>query len=470
MSNTGINVSHISNFGKIIDPSLISDDPQIVSDYGGDWCKAFKRKPSLVLFPKTTQQVSSILSYCHENKLCVVPSGGRTGLAGGATAQNHEIVLSLDKMNKIRNIDPVSLTVEVESGVTTQALQEAAKAHHLFFPLDLAAKGSSHIGGNLATNAGGLKFIRFGGARDLVLGIEVVLASGEILNLNSQVRKNNCGYDLKQLFIGSEGTLGIITKATLKLTPPPHKNFLSCLGLHSMESILEVFKLCHQSHFQISAFEYLTEHTFKLVQTCFPDSIKNPFQDIYPYYLLIELESHGNEALNEIEEFLASLFEKDILADAVIASSSEEEHALWSIRENISEGLAMSGPVVKNDISIPISLLAEWEEEFQSLSKAHPELDTFEFGHIGDGNLHLNYLGPKDQKTQDFYHSIKHFQEKVYTLVKKFKGSISAEHGIGLLKKDDLHFTRCASEIYYMRKIKEIFDPHKILNPGKIFD
>ena len=460
----------ISEISRFLPPDLISEDPDLKVEYGGDWCKSFQRSPFVILFPKSTEQVANILSYCSHNNLTIVPSGGRTGLAGGAAAQNNEIVLSLEKMNKILNIDPISMTAEVESGVTTQALQEAAKAENLFFPLDLAAKGSSQIGGNISTNAGGLKFIRFGGARDQVIGLEVVLPSGEVLNLNTQVRKNNCGYDLKQLFIGSEGTLGVITKATLKLTAPPHQQYLSCIGLNSIEQVLKLLKSSYSSIFEISAFEYLSGKTLQLVTKSFAHMIKNPFETIYPYYVILELESQDKKAQDHLELFFEELFNQNLLNDAVIANSSEEESSIWSIRENISEALAMSGPVIKNDVSIPIHMLSQWEVELSQLEKKFPHIETYVFGHIGDGNLHINYLGDPSQSIQDFQDMTKDLQSQVYSLVQRFNGSISAEHGIGLLKKNDLHFSRSLQEINYMRQIKKIFDPQNILNPGKIFD
>ena len=462
-----IDQQHIQFFQSVLSEDLVKQDPQTLESYGRDWTKKYTPQASIVLFPKSTEQVAKILSYCSQEKLALVPSGGRTGLAGGAVALAGEVVLSLDKMNKITNIDPVNLTVRTEAGVTLQALQEAAKAQDLFFPLDLAAKGSCHIGGNIATNAGGLKFIRFGGAREQVLGLTVVLADGQILNLDCSVRKDNTGYDLKQWFIGSEGTLGIITEATLKLSPKPHATQLCFLGLNSCEDILAIVSACHKQQISITACEYFATDSLELVLGQFKQ-LQNPFEANYPFYLLLEVEGSSD---SKLEAFLEPLFENGHILDAVIPQSSAQENDLWAIRENIPEALFSSGPLRKNDISIPISSLPKFELALQEcFTKAAIPVKMLSFGHVGDGNLHINYLGSEELSQDEFYKQTDQLEKEVYQLVKSFNGSISAEHGIGVLKKQDLPFRRSELELDLMRKIKSIFDPGGILNPGKVFD
>ena len=464
---TLIDQQHIKYFQGILANDAVKQDSQTLESYGRDWTKKYPPKASVVLFPKSTEQVAKILAYCTQEKLALVPSGGRTGLAGGAVAMAGEVVLSLDKMNKISKIDPINLTVKTEAGVTLQALQEAAKAKELFFPLDLAAKGSCHIGGNIATNAGGLKFIKFGGAREQVLGLKVVLADGQVLDLDCSVRKDNTGYDLKQWFIGSEGTLGIITEATLKLSPKPHSTQLCFLALNSCDDILAIVSACHMQQISITACEYFGTDAMNLVLGQFKQ-LQNPFEESYPFYLLLEVEGTSESML---ESFLEPMFEKGHILDAVIPQSSAQENDLWAIRENIAEALFASGPLRKNDISIPISDLPKFELALQDcFKKADLPMRMINFGHVGDGNLHINYLGTHKTSQEEFYQLTDQLEKEVYQLVKSFGGSISAEHGIGILKKEDLPYRRSALELDLMRKIKSIFDPAGILNPGKVFD
>ncbi|MFK7827783.1 MAG: FAD-binding oxidoreductase [Oligoflexales bacterium] len=462
-----IDQKHIEYFRSILTADLVKNDPQSLESYGRDWTKKYEPQASVVVFPKSTTQVAKILSYCSKEKLALVPSGGRTGLAGGAVALAGEVVVSLEKMNKILDIDTINLTIKTEAGVTLQTLQEAAKTNDLFFPLDLAAKGSCHIGGNIATNAGGLKFIRFGGAREQVLGLTVVLADGSILDLDSKVRKDNTGYDLKQWFIGSEGTLGIITEASLKLSPKPQSTQLCFLALNSCDDILAIVSTCHKQQISITACEYFGTEALNLVLDQFKQ-MQNPFESSYPFYLLLEVEG-SNEAM--IESFLEPMFNQGYILDAIIPQSSAQVNEIWAIRENIPEALFSSGPLRKNDISIPISSLAKFEIALQEcFAKAALPVKMISFGHVGDGNLHINYLGSNNISQKEFYKQTDDLEKAVYQLVKSFNGSISAEHGIGILKKNDLSFRRSSLELELMRKIKSIFDPDSILNPGKLFD
>ncbi|MEZ4742735.1 MAG: FAD-binding oxidoreductase [Bdellovibrionota bacterium] len=433
-----------------------------------DWTNIYTPSALAVVLPKDVNEVSLVMKICHEHMYPVVPSGGRTGLAAGAVASKREIVLSLSRLNKIINVDPFGLTIETEAGVTTQALQEAAEQAGFFFPLDLAAKGSSQIGGNIATNAGGLKFIRYGGAREQVLGLEVVLANGEILDINSKLRKNNTGYDLKQIFIGSEGTLGIITKATLKMVAKPVNFQLACLGLESFSGILQLLRECHLSGICLTAFEFFTKEAHEIVLKHFP-KIKSPFQDKTEYYVLLEIESEVASS-DALESLLEKAFEQNIILDGVMAQSKAEFDELWSLRENITESIQADGHVYKNDIALPIDKLGVFIDEMLDVVNAADEnIKIILFGHIGDGNLHLNYIASPTMDINEFRRAVKITQTRVFELLQKYRGSISAEHGVGLIKKEDLHYSRTLKEILIMKDIKNIFDPFGILNPGKIF-
>ena len=320
--NTQIfNQSKIS-FSQIVGENNVLVHKEAKEKYGGDWTKEHTRNPSFILLPQNSEQIAEILRYCQKNHIPVVPSGGRTGLAAACVANQEEVVISLEKLNKILSVDPVGLSIQTEAGVITQRLQETAKEHNLFFPIDLAAKGSCQIGGNIATNAGGLKFIRFGGTREQVLGLEVVLANGDILDLDTSVRKNNTGYDLKQLFIGSEGTLGIITKATLKLIPQPHGTYLACIGLDSTENILKLLEFCFQEKHCIAAFEYFSSRSLELVLK-HSSHLKTPFGKEYPYYVLLEIEGFKNQSQDFFYDFLEKLFGANIILDATLAESSQ---------------------------------------------------------------------------------------------------------------------------------------------------
>jgi len=459
----------VAGLEKIVGASFVKTDDDSKAKYGRDWTKAYEPSPSLIVLPADEKQVSDTLRFCHDHHLAVVPSGGRTGLAAGAVATNGEVVISLERMNRIESIDPVGLTIVVQAGVTTQAIQEAAKQEGLYFGLDLAAKGSCQIGGNIATNAGGLKLIRYGGTREQVLGLEVVLANGEILDLNKSLRKNNVGYDLKHLFIGSEGSLGIVTKATLRLLPKPQEFSLCCLALDDFSRIPDLLKLCNKSGLQLSAFEFFDLAALRTVLKYMPNC-SSPFAEESPVYVLLETEAPLAEG-GILSTLVERAFEKEIVADGVIAESSAQFHALWALRENISEAVTNVGFVHKNDISVPISGLADFISELKTLLLAAPkELELLVFGHIGDGNLHINYLAPLSVGKENFRNLARGFEVQMFEVLQKMGGSISAEHGIGLLKKKDLHYSCSPEQIDFMRQIKKVFDPKGIMNPGKIFD
>lgn len=454
---------------KIVGDDCVVTDPNELKSLGTDWTKVFTPDPLCCVFPKTTDEVSLILKYCSANQIPVVPSGGRTGLCAGAVAAKKEVVLSLSKMREILEVDLVGMSISVEAGVTTEAVQNAAKEAGMFFGVDLAAKGSSQIGGNIATNAGGVKLIRFGGMREQVLGLEVVLASGEVVNMLTGLRKNNSGYDLKQLFIGSEGTLGIVTKAVLKLVQKPREPEVSVMAVKRFEDIPKVIEVANRVGVCLTAFEFFTDVAHKIVLKRMLGT-KSPFAEMAPFYILIEIEKTTEEA--SMQPLLEALLEEELIYDAVVATSSLQFKELWGLRENITESLSAHGHVRKNDISLALNKLSPFMSELKILLDAESlgDIEVVLFGHIGDGNLHINYVTPKDKDFKAFHARAREIEEKIFNLLKSFEGSISAEHGIGLTKKEDLHYSRTASEVTWMKKIKKEFDPVGILNPGKIFD
>ncbi len=452
----------------IVGASRLLTDPESIEHYGQDWTKTGPVEALAVALPSDTDQVSKILKYCSDQEYAVVPSGGRTGLAGGAMACKGEVILSLERMNKILRFDPIGATITVEAGVTTQAVQEAAAEHGLFFGLDLASKGSSQIGGNIATNAGGTKLIKYGGMREQVLGIEAVLPSGEILDLNTSLRKNNVGYDLKQLFIGSEGTLGIVTKATLKLMPAPKNLRAMLMAVPDFSKVTELFSMCSKHHLAPTAFEFFSDQALAVVLK-HNSSLKAPFATDAKYYVLLEVEDHGS-AEEAMGCYCEAAMEASLIEDAVISYSSDDFNSIWSLRENISESLATDGRVAKNDIALAICDLAGYLEEILALTNQNADINIVLFGHIGDGNIHINYTAPFDLSEEQFKGQVKDLEEKYFSILKKYRGSISAEHGIGILKKPQLPISCTQLQIDLMRQIKKCIDPKGIMNPGKIFD
>lgn len=457
-------------FSDLIGSENVITDRDEVLNLGKDWTSV-KPDPLIGLLPRSVAHVQAILAYCNDHRLAVVPSGGRTGLCAGAVATQKEIVLSTAKMNKILNIDPIGATMQVEAGAITQTIQKAALDAGFFYGVDLAAKGSCQLGGNIATNAGGLKLIRYGGTREQVLGLEAVLASGQVLDMDHALVKNNTGYDLKHLFIGSEGTLGVVTKATLKLMPIPRDLQIIGLCVDSFQKVTEVLGLCHKEGIRPTAFEFLTDAALNLVLATHPN-IRNPFNSTSPFYVLLETEKGPKGSPDLLEGFIETAFNNDLITDGVLASSSAEFANLWAVRENISESVSVSGWVRKNDIALAIKDLAPFLNDMEKeLRKIPPYIQMILFGHIGDGNLHLNYLGDKTKADfETFSKDARQVETKVFELLKYYKGSISAEHGIGLTKKRDLLFSRNPLEVAFMKEIKRVFDPNNILNPGKIFD
>ncbi len=443
---------------------VVSTDPADLSELGRDWTKVFAPAPCAIASPRTADDVSAILRVCDAAGVAVVPSGGRTGLAGGAVAKDGELVLSMSRMSAIGEIDVVGRTVRVEAGAVTQAVHERCAELGLTWPVDFASKGSSHVGGNIATNAGGIRVIRYGLTRNWVLGLEVALASGERLAMGQALEKNNTGVDLKQLFIGSEGTLGVITAATLKLTRLPADHDVMLFSLDDLSAVIRLFRAAQEAPFQLGAFEFFTDRCLARVER--HRKRTSPLSTNGTCFVVLEAErGPANEA------WLADLFEKGLVLDGTMAQHASQAASLWELREGISESLSATGLPHKNDIALPIAKLEAFCADLErTLAERYPGWEVCLFGHIGDGNLHVNVMKPDDLEKEAFLARTHDVDRHMFELVKSYGGSISAEHGIGLLKKDWLGFTRSPAEIAAMRAIKRALDPNNTLNPGKIFD
>jgi len=439
-------------------------DPADLEHYGRDWTRRWTPAPLAIALPGSVDEVQAIVRWANEQAVAVVPSGGRTGLSGGAVAAHGELVLSLERMNRVLGFDAVDRTLSVQAGMTLHAVHEAAKEHGLLYPVDFAARGSCSIGGNIATNAGGIRVIRYGNTREWIAGLTVVAGNGELLQLNRGLIKNSSGYDLRQLMIGSEGTLGIVVEATLRLTSPPPPSQVMLLALPNMDALMEVFAL-FRARLSLQAFEFFTDAALRHVLA---HGAQRAIDGEHPYYVVTEFDA--DEAA---QDAAIAAFEVGVdhgwISDGVIAQSDAQAAALWRLREGITESLAPHRPY-KNDISLRISALPAFLHEIQSLmGREYPHFDVVWFGHIGDGNLHINVLRPEQLSGEEFIAQCEHVTKLLAETLQRHGGSISAEHGIGLVKRAYLSSTRSEAEIALMRGVRQVFDPKGILNPGKLF-
>ncbi|MFJ2363308.1 FAD-binding oxidoreductase [Pseudomonas sp. NPDC087697] len=424
-----------------------------------DWTGHAPACPAALLLPRTTEQVASALRICNDAQQSVVPQGGMTGLAGGAIPRETDIALSLERLRGIEEIDPAAATISVWAGTTLAQIQQAALDAGFVFPLDLGARGSCQIGGNIATNAGGNAVIRYGMTRDLVLGLEVVLADGRVLNLLNKMIKNNCGYDLKQCFIGSEGTLGVITRAVLKLAPQPGPTTTLLCALPDYASAVSLLRRVQRSVGTPQAYELMWQDFFRL-GVSWLENTAAPISLEYPLYVLLESAS----SRESLEQTLEQAFSAGEVLDAVLASSQTQARALWKIREATGEFPLRMTPL-NFDISLPIGLIGDFAERCrQRLEQRWPGNHSVYFGHIGDSNLHLTV----DCASLPQPAPILEIEELVYSAVGELGGSVSAEHGIGLLKREFLHHSVSIEARQAMQQLKDCFDPKGILNPGKI--
>ncbi|KAI1302859.1 hypothetical protein EDD11_005463 [Mortierella claussenii] len=461
----------ISYFKSILTPSSVTQDEEDLEIYNNDWLRKYRGQSKLVLKPSSTEQVSRILKYCNDNRLAVVPQGGNTGLVGGGVPVFDEIIVSMSNMSSIRNFDEVSGTLVCDAGCILEVLDKYLEERGYIMPLDLGAKGSCHIGGNVSTNAGGLRLLRYGSLHGTVLGLEVVLPDGTVLENLSRLRKDNTGYDLKQLFIGSEGTLGIVTGVSI-LSPKRSKAInVALLGLKDFEQVQVAFKRSKDELSEIlSAFEFWDKETIKLAKQHLVAAANDPLQSQYPFYVLIETSGSNKDHDDEkLDSFLEGLMTDGIAQDGVVAQDKTQIHNLWAIREGIPEACSKAGAVYKYDISIPVPVLYQAVKDMRShLVKADAFGDgklfssVIGYGHVGDGNLHLNVAAQNFSKEATDL-----IEPYIFEWTAKHAGSISAEHGLGVSRNNHLHYSKSASMIHLMKRFKQLVDPNGIMNPYK---
>jgi len=465
MNNSNILADQMRAF---LAPESVLEDQASLEFYGRDWIKDFKPAPCLVVLPNNSEEVQQIVKLCNRERVSIVPSGGRTGLSGGATATNGEVIVSLERMRKIIQVDSVDRTIICEAGVVLERIQTQATQHGLYFPVDFSSRGSAQIGGALATNAGGIRVIRYGNIRDWVVGIKVITGNGELLEINGSLFKNNTGYDLRHLFVGSEGTLGIITEVTLKLTSPPNDITRVLCGLRSTEGILPLLAYCRNNLRDLSAFEFMERRALQEVLT--HRGLRDPLAHQFPAYVLVECEINDSSASERLVAAFGEAYESELIQDVVVSESSAQALELMNLRDLISETLSDNYTIHKNDISVPVSMIPAFLHELHAIiNTAYPALRVVVFGHVGDGNLHINVLKTDAISDHDFWSGCHEADHKIFSLVQRYRGSISAEHGVGLLKREFLHYSRTEAEIALMQGIKRVFDPNGVMNPGKIF-
>lgn len=448
-------------------------DEVAIATYAGDWSSAVPAgspgalPPLAVVLPRSIGDLEALVALANEHGVGLVPSGGRTGLSGGAVAARGEVVVAFERMDRILAFDAVERTVRVEAGVVTRAVQDFAASRGLAFAVDFAAAASSQIGGNVATNVGGVKVIRHGTMREHVAGMKVVTGRGDVLDLNRGLVKNAAGYDLRHLFIGSEGTLGLIAEVTLKLSPPPGPRRTLLLAVRELPAMLALLS-AYREALVVNAFEMFCATS--LCSVVASHGLARPFAEEWPFYALVDFEVRGEEALAAALAVTERAVAEGLAEDAVVAQDEADCLRLWRIREGIAESINRREPY-KNDLSVTISRVPAFLEELERVvGGGYPDFETAWFGHIGDGNLHLNVLRPPEVSPAAFLERCQAVNEAVFEVVRRYEGSISAEHGVGLLKKKYLSYSRSAAEIEMLRGIKKVFDPNGILNPGKIFD
>jgi FAD/FMN-containing dehydrogenase len=462
----------LTEIARVLEPHQVTRAPEDLAYYAQDWSRTLSVNASAVLFPKNTDEVASILKSAHEHEIPVVPSGGRTGLSGGAVATKGEVVLSISKLDFMGEVHTGALSLRVGAGAITEAVHRHCAPYGLTWPVDFASKGSSTIGGNIATNAGGVRVIRYGNTRNWVLGLTVVTMQGEVLQLNHELEKNNTGYDFRQLLLGSEGTLGVITEATLKLCTLPSSTLVALFSLADFSRLLELFSFSRKSFPSLIAFECLDSACMESVigHFGFARPVGSGYKAGSPaaVYALLELE---NVSFSEVETEMTAILESGMVLDGVIAQNERESKALWAYREGVAESILHDSEVHQEDVSVPVAALGEFYSTItERYAKALPGWKTFFFGHIGDGNLHIFIQKPEDLETAEFKKRAKETDLELFQVLAGFGGSVSAEHGIGLLKKHAIHFSRSVRELELMRQVKRSFDPKGLLNPGKIID
>ena len=452
---------------NIVGEQRVKTDTDALMTWGKDWTKHFEPNPSVIVFPSTTQEVADLVKTANQFNIAITPSGGRTGLSAGAVASNGEMVVSLDRMNKVLNFFPADRMVHIQAGMVTEQLQDYAESQGLYYPVDFASAGSSQIGGNIGTNAGGIKVIKYGMTRNWVLGLTVVTGKGDVLHINKGMIKNATGYALQHLFIGGEGTLGIVTEAEIKLERQPQDLQVLVLGVPNFDAVMPVLH-AFQSKIDLTAFEFFGEVAMQKVLD--HGHVQRPFDSECPFYVLLEFEAPFEPIMDKAMELFEHCMEQGWVLDGVMSQNLEQVQNLWRLREDISESIAPFTPY-KNDISVLITHVPAFIAEIdQIVTENYPDFEICWFGHIGDGNLHLNILKPANLSKDEFFAKCQVVNKYVFETVKKYNGSISAEHGVGMTKKPYLDYTRSDTEIGYMKALKQVFDPNNVMNPGKLFD
>jgi D-lactate dehydrogenase (cytochrome) len=463
----------INRLKQIVGPRGFIDDPADIAPYLVEQRGLYHGATPLVLRPGKTEEVAEIVKLCAAAQVPMVPQGGNTGLCGGGVPgeDGRSIIVALGRMNRVRHIDPADFTITVEAGCVLADLQKAAASADRLFPLSLGAEGSCQIGGNLSTNAGGIAVLRYGNTRDLCLGLEVVLPDGQVWNGLRGLRKDNTGYALKHLFIGAEGTLGIITAATMKLFPRPREIETAFLGLRRVDDAMALFARAREaSGDQLTAFELIPRIGIEIAIKHVTGVI-DPLPEIFPWYVLMEVSSSRKESglRTALENFLAEAMEHDLIANGAVATSTAQANAFWRIREGLVEAQKFEGGGIKHDVSVPVSHVAAFIiRASKAVTERLPTIRPVAFGHVGDGNIHFNLCEPFGADSRQFLARWEEFSRIVHDIVADMAGSISAEHGIGRLKRDELAHYRPALELGLMRRIKHAIDPDGVMNPGKI--
>jgi D-lactate dehydrogenase (cytochrome) len=460
----------LARFTAIVGAKYALTDPNDVAPYLIEQRGIYQGRTPLVLRPGSVAEVSAILKLANETRTAIVPMGGNTGLVGGQMAFNGEIVLSVARLDKVREVDAASNTMTCEAGVILMNAQNAAADAGRLYPLSLGSEGSCTVGGNLSSNAGGLQVVAYGNARELTLGLEVVLADGRIWNGLNKLKKDNTGYDLKNLFVGAEGTLGIITAAVLKLFPRPRSVETAFVGVPSPRAALDLLSLTRDhAAGTVTSFELISRTVLEM-GLAFTQGAREPLDDKHPWYVLMELSSQAESGLHEaLEDVLGNALERGIVTDGVLASSIDQAKSFWRLREQLTEAQKPAGGSIKHDISVPIAVVPEFlEEATAAVQKMVPGCRPAPFGHLGDGNLHYNVSQPVGADKAEFIALWDEMNDLVHGIVAKYQGSVSAEHGIGVMKRDILPKVKDPVAMELMRTLKATLDPNGILNPGKV--
>jgi FAD/FMN-containing dehydrogenase len=457
----------VSELKSVVGAKGWIDDPVELQPYVTDWRGRYQGQARLLVAPKSTDEVAAVVRVCANHGVAIVPQGGNTGLCGGAIPDSSgtQIIVALRRMHQIRKMSADDYSMTVDAGCTLAQLQKAAVDANRFFPLSLAAEGSCQIGGNLSTNAGGINVLRYGTARTQVLGLEVVLADGEVIDGLRSLRKDTAGYDLKQLFIGSEGTLGIITAACLRLQPAPKETNTAMVAIDSPDAAVRLLSALREAlGDSLLAFELISERAMRYVLRHIPDT-RSPFEKEYPWCVLLDCTTSEGA----IEQALHDTLENGLILDAAVAKNSAQAQSLWHVRHSISAAQKQEGSSLKHDISVPVGSVGRFIEAAESAVLAHnPGARIVAFGHVGDGNIHFNVSQPATGSADDFLLKREAIADVVYGIVAEFDGSFSAEHGIGQARRQYLDKYRSATELKTMRAIKAALDPRGIMNPGKV--